>query len=146
MAKNKMKEVAKLLGVELNEDFIIKNRIGKYKFTNDDFLIRYKNERDYYLANRYTLLELLVGKVEAIKIPKEILSEKEKKYLSNVIRPYENKNKVESICKYRVSDSKERLSIYIKNDVGIDLPKFEKGTMFKGMELNKEYTLEDLGI
>ena len=32
------------------------------------------------------------------------------------------------------------------NSEGIDLPSFWKETMYKGMELNKEYTLEELGL
>ena len=32
------------------------------------------------------------------------------------------------------------------NDEAISLPYFKKGTMYKGMELYKEYTLKELGL
>lgn len=39
----------------------------------------------------------------------------------------------------------EYIGICIKEQETM-LPYFEKGTMYKGMELDKEYTLEDLGL
>lgn len=71
-----------------------------------------------------------------------ILDEAEKKYLSAVIRPW--RDRVEWISK---SDNigREYLQIELDDDE-IELPYFKKGTMYKGMELNKEYTLEDLEI
>ena len=38
---------------------------------------------------------------------------------------------------------------YIRIDLGremINLPKFDSGSMYKGMKLNKGYTLEELGL
>ena len=39
----------------------------------------------------------------------------------------------------------EFIILNLDND-GIFLPSFKKGKMYKGMELNKEYTLEELGL
>ena len=40
---------------------------------------------------------------------------------------------------------KEFLKIYLEDD-NIPFPFFTKGTMYKGMECEKEYTLEELGL
>ena len=73
-----------------------------------------------------------------------ILDEAERKYLSDVIRPF--RDDVEFICKNCSYVDNEYINIgYYKNDNTL-LPCFKKGTMYKGMELNKEYTLEELGL
>ena len=76
--------------------------------------------------------------------PKSILDEKEKEYLSFVIKPW--KNKIGYIEK-RYGADKEWIEIYLKKGNSYtNLPRFKKGTMYKGMELDREYSLEDLGI
>lgn len=75
----------------------------------------------------------------------EILTDKEKAYLSAVIKPW--KNKIKFIEKFEDTYDKERILIWIIGDCrNIYLPQFEKGKMYKGMEANKEYTLEELGL
>lgn len=74
---------------------------------------------------------------------KEILDEKEKKYLSAVIRPF--KGKVDYIKKFDIT-GKEFICIYLKNNEDIDFPYFKKGTMYKGMKRDKKYTLKELGL
>ena len=76
-------------------------------------------------------------------VEKEILDEEEKEYLSNVIKPF--RDKVEYIVK-ETSSYNEYIKITIKNDGGLCFPNFKKGTMYKGMKKNKEYTLEELGL
>lgn len=78
----------------------------------------------------------------------EILDEAEKRYLKQVIRPYK---KVISIEKYAPSSVKlAKIKITVSKIGGgiwdIDLPPFEKDTMYKNMEDNKNYTLEELGL
>lgn len=80
---------------------------------------------------------------------KDILDSGEKEYLSNVIKPF--KYKVKGIRKGKICDNedeqeKEYITIYIKNDFSINLPNFKKNTMYKNMEINKAYTLEELGL
>lgn len=74
---------------------------------------------------------------------KEILDEKEKEYLSAVIRPF--KGRVDYIKKIDLT-SREFIYIHLKNDEDIDFPYFKKGTMYKGMKLDKRYTLKELGL
>lgn len=90
------------------------------------------------LPNDYTgTIEVENGYI----VEKEILDEEEKEYLSAVIRPFKDRvdyiEKVENILEYIAIDlNNERLSF----------PFFDKGTMYKGMELNKKYTLKELGL
>ena len=76
----------------------------------------------------------------------EILTNKEKAYLSAVIKPF--REDVECIMKFgRCSVEKEFIHISMKDNCdNCTLPDFEKGTMYKGMKTNKEYTLEELGL
>jgi len=77
------------------------------------------------------------------KIEEPILDDKEKEYLSSVIRPF--RDKVEYIVKKNVFA--KIYYIYIRlNDDSADLPNFKENTMYKNMKLDEEYTLEELGL
>lgn len=74
---------------------------------------------------------------------KPILDNEEKEYLSVVITPF--KDKVKYIAKY--GDSRlEFISIKLVGDSAMLFPYFNKNTMYKGMELEKQYTLKELGL
>lgn len=75
---------------------------------------------------------------------KEILDEAEKRYLNNVIKPFKKRVKKIVKCDFQCEE-------YIKIDMinSLDdfcLPSFKKGTMYKGMKLEKDYTLKELGL
>ena len=145
MSENKMSEVAKLLGVELNSDFNLKDSSFTYRLTEKGLYSRYKNNLKWYPCS--VLEDMLIRKYQIICKPRSILDPAEKKYLSAVIKPF--RNKVYTIAKYDDGDDNYYIQIAIKQNVYfeyIDLPYFKKGTMYKGMELEKEYTLEQLGL
>lgn len=73
----------------------------------------------------------------------EPLDKVEKKYLSEVIRPF--RKKVTAIRKIEARAGEEYISIFLKDD-GMCLPCFKKDTMYKGLELEKRYTPEELGL
>ncbi len=76
-----------------------------------------------------------------------ILDEMEKEYLSNFIKPF--RDRVYYIYKtdsYGEHDDTEEINIEYDNYFEVALPDFKKGTMYKNMELDKEYTLEELGL
>lgn len=76
---------------------------------------------------------------------KEILDDVEKEYLGGFIRPF--RNKVECIKKItNFNKNKEYISIIIEDEPSVDLPYFESNTMYEGMEIYKNYTLEELGL
>ena len=75
----------------------------------------------------------------------EILDDVEKRYLSAVIRPF--RKRVDSVMKISDPLSYDKEYIFIKLDEdSFSLPYFKTGTMYQGMELEKVYTLEELGL
>lgn len=147
MTKNKMAEVAKLLGVELEEEFKIEGFRCKYKLTNDGFMYWSYLDSKWLISNFFK--ELLTGELKIIKIPKPILDDIEKEYLSNVIKPFRKHIiKIRKIQNYEY----EFIEIMIyRNDEEVScevtsFPYFNKGKMYKGMKINKAYTLEELGL
>lgn len=143
MAESKMKEVAKLLGVEWGVPFRIKIYNGRY-LTYNPYV--FKNNGLYDRDNDcayWVLWELLKGECE---IEKPILTEKEKKYLEGVIEPF--REKISYILKRQCNDEYYIEICYVEYDVETNMPFpfFKKDTMYKGMELDKEYTLEELGL
>lgn len=130
-----MKEVAKLLGVELGVPFdIIGSSCNPYMFTEDGLIDCDRDYRMNYLNG------LLMGKCE---VKQSVLDDIEKRYLEGVLRPF--KDRVMWVKKVD-ADEEQFISICIKDEQRIYFPYFNKGTMYKGMELNKKYTLEELGL
>lgn len=143
---NYMEQVAKMLGVRLEEEFKLNDSDDyKYKITKDGMFMYSGFASDWFSAN-HILLGVLIGKYE---IKKPILDDIEKEYLSNVIKPF--RHKVVDIFKYiSLYDVYEYIGITIrdidKNVVYMYFPSFKKGTMYKGMETGKKYSLKDLGL
>ena len=88
------------------------------------------------------------GRKEWLNQEVEILDEKEKEYLSAVIGPW--RHQVECIRKFESYDGMEMISIVTESSDNsktyVDFPPFTESTMYQGMEANKEYTLEELGL
>lgn len=142
--ENKMSEVAKLLGVELGEEFGLKNSNFRYKLTTYGLRKRHITIEEW--SDSCMLDDLLLGKCEIVKKDNSILDESEKRYLSNVIKPF--RNQVTSISK-KLGDYGEFIDIEIKEaeySDGIYLPYFKPNSMYKGMEEYNNYTLEELGL
>lgn len=148
--------------VEYTYEDLRKSPIGT-KVTFEDGIILIKLEEDRYESNTfYRNNENLkglkdninLGKIIKIEEPEystvyeykpEILDEVEKRYLRGVIRPF--RDKVKYIKKYfSRTAGKEYLQVKIEEDRPMNLPYFELNTMYKGMEQNKGYSLEELGL
>ena len=78
-----------------------------------------------------------------IEVP-DLLTKEEKEYLENMIRPF--KDKVKYITKYRDWGDKEYINIPIKNDICLSFPSFKQNKYYKNLEIDKDYTLEELGL
>lgn len=99
---------------------------------------------DVIKVERPTRYETVYERAEEEK--KEILDKAEKNYLINVIKPFRKRVKfIRKIESLTFSAEKELLQIQL-NDDDIALPYFKKNTMYKGMKLDKDYSLEELGI
>lgn len=66
MAKNYMADVAKMLGVELDEEFIISYISGVYKFTKSGLKVKSGGE---WIYSNLKLIDFLIGKHEIVKLP-----------------------------------------------------------------------------
>lgn len=96
----------------------------------------YVFDSDCYVAR----LEWLMKEYE-----KPILDDIEKEYLSAVIKPF--RKRIKSIKKIDYPSNSAFISIAMDKSEHIFLPVFELNSgMYQRMEINKEYTLEDLGL
>ena len=136
-----MKEVAKILGVEIGEKFKIElnGTVHSRNFFLTDYGLFVIGEAD---RKPEALNQLLNGEYKVIKIPKQILTEKEKEYLSAVVKPF--RDEVKHISKNQY-DGEEWIQIWTKSGLAL-LPHFTEGAMYKGMEIGKEYSLKELSI
>ena len=76
------------------------------------------------------------------KVP--ILDDAERKYLSDVIRPF--RKEVATISKFNSFGGSQYIYIGMKDSRGSNLPTFPKGTMYKGMIEGMHYSLKELGL
>ena len=149
MAQNKMAEVAKLLGLELEEEFKIKGFINKCKLSTYGLMCWSDTSQDWVLSS--AIGELLNGLDEIVKLhepQKSILYKEEKEYLSSVIKPFRDR-----IVWIKKIDSPIQNYEYIKicyqdrnYAIVLDFPDFKVGTMYRGMKIGKAYTLKELGL
>ena len=120
-------------------------------FDNDNNLICYKLRDVFFRETKENQFKSL-GKVvrwllSEYKEP-PILDEVEREYLSAVCRPY----KVETICKKTTSSKNSQwlrictINTYLNGYEYTHLPNFKANTMYQGMELDKQYTPQELGI
>ena len=87
--------------------------------------------------------KFLNKKIEVSKI--NILTKKEKKYLSFVIKPF--RDKIIFIRKSADDDDiKFEWLTFVLQDELFSLPTFKPNTMYKNMKIRKKYTLEELGL
>ena len=131
-----------------NGVFLIKNRANRYE--NSSY---WREDKDF--KEMEDVIGTL-GKIIKIEEPtyrtvyeakKEILDEAEKRYLRGVIRPF--RDKVKYVKKIVFFDGDTIISIRIEENNKIwyiEFPPFKKDRMYKGMEENKEYTLEELRL
>lgn len=145
--ENKMKELAQLVDLELEEEFKMDNWSSKYKITKDGFMYWSDDYQQWNYTNG--IEELFTGKRRIVKLPKPILDEKEKEYLSAVIKPF--RDNVAAIVKrgdYGY-DNYSCIRIIVKQNGNLEwisLPIFKTETMYNGMEIDKDYTLDELRL
>ena len=141
MSENKMEEVAKLLGVEMGVPFKIKNLLNEFMI--DEYGLYSLRT---HIHNESILVDLLCGNYE---IEQPILDDIEKRYLESIFRPFKNRVMyVEKIFRFGYEQIRYRVSLPVEeygNEL-CELPSFDKGIMYKGMEYDKKYSIEELGL
>lgn len=138
-----------------------KSPIGtKITFANGEEMVkcstkRYENGKRWRAEDDFVRMEdkiRTLGKIIKIEEPEyrivheikpEILDDVEKRYLIGVIRPF--RDKVTYIKKFVYSSGNAKIDINVENWY-ICLPIFPKNQMYKNMEDDKEYSLEELGL
>ena len=147
---NYMKQVAELLGVELGEKFKI-NFHGNV--SSDEYYIDENSIHEICdgKVNDYCyplLIALLNGTDTIVNLPKNILTEKEKEYLLSIITPF--RDRVEYISKHSYRNNYEYIKIKYNEIYNapffLNLPCFEKGTLYTCMQVDKAYSLNELSL
>ena len=141
---NYIGEVAKLLDLKFGEEFKVKFNDTILKRT---FCLR---EHGVFETNGEGPMDailggILAGTCEIIKLQHSlpILTKNEKEYLSAVITPFEDD--IEYISKCR--DSRGAfIAIKLFFEPPVMLPYFDEDMRYRGMELEKKYTLEELEL
>lgn len=124
-----------------NGQVVFVDKTSNYSFNSIDEQLRYFNDDvSIVKVERPVQYETMFERKE------EVLDETEKRYLSNIIRPF--KNQVQYIVKYDnpLRTEKEYLRIKLINDEEMNFPDFKKDSMYKGMKEGKKYTLKKLGL
>lgn len=83
--------------------------------------------------------------VHDLEETEDTLTAKEREYLSNIIKPFRSRVTDIEKCNSFVRTI-EYISIHIEDETPINLPEFEKNTLYKNMETHVHYTLEELGL
>ena len=140
-----MKEVAKILGVDIGEKFKIE--VNGAVHSKNLFLTDYGLFVVGDVACKTEVLnQLLNGEYKVVKIPQPILTEEEKEYLSYVTRPFIDSIEYIHKEKYFYGTDSDCIEIKFYDGGTTCFPPFKKNSMYKGMELDKEYTMEELGL
>ena len=84
-------------------------------------------------------------KYETVFEREEVLDETEKKYLTDVIRPF--RKRIQFIQKKKeITEINPYIRIVCEDNDKLVFPYITDNSMYKGMETNKKYTLKELGL
>lgn len=125
-----------------NGQVVFVDKTSNYSFERIDEQLSYFNDDvSIVKVERPVKYETMFERKE------EILDETEKRYLANVIRPW--RDIVDYIVKLRSveqNEIKEYIVIFTVENDKIVFPEFKADTMYKEMEVNKKYSLKELGL
>lgn len=135
---------------DLKDNHIVKNKKGNKQVWGNKDKSLFNNDLTSKTNDKKTIVEVYEFDKLVWKREESILDDKEKEWLNHFI---ESTNiKVNNITKYESDfyNNREYLVIDYNNSnddrESTRFPYFKKGSMYKGMEVNKKYTLKDLGL
>lgn len=105
--------------------------LGEIKYPS---VIRCKKELSIFEQIKKELLE-----------KETVLDDAERDYLKSVLKPFKKEAYYVVKLPSMMSLQEEYICAYVGKDALV-FPSFKKGTMYKNMELRKNYTLKELGI
>lgn len=115
-----------------------------YFYIDSGLFCRHENGKDirgFYLPSTVILSNTWYEYKEPI------LDDTEKKYLEAVLRPFKGRVKYVRRCTSSYDAKKEYLYFSVNGDEpNFNLPCFTAWSMYKGMELGRAYTLNELGL
>ena len=129
------------------KEIVFKNFNKNYesdKFYWVDGCKQYQNVRNEPVM--FTIGESIANNM-IVEYNVSILTAQQKQYIANIIKPF--RDKVTGIIKLPGESNKEYIEIIYKDGSSIsfiDLPPFEKNTMYTGMERSHHYILKELEI
>lgn len=128
-----------MLNIEKYKDDILKTELSNINCCVNHLNnkgICFKNCKDCKKAAMKWLLE---------EYKEPVLDDVEREYLSATIKPF--RKMIAYIVKAQdFDDGKQCIRIILQNGDGMHFPYLYDDAMYKGMEVNKEYTLEELGL
>lgn len=136
MSKTNLEHYQKELEKIFNEELLSPSDVFDKVKTNCDSNIR------SICWNTYSR-DILEWMSQPYKEP--ILNDTEREYLSAAIKPF--RKMIAYIVKAQdFDDGKQCIRIILQNGDGMHFPYLDDDAMYKGMEVNKEYSLEELGL
>lgn len=134
---------------ELLQALLDGNKIRNDYWDNQHYL--YIDEKGnliehFYGEKKVVILDCIDLRNDWIVIQRDILSSSEKETIDNITHTL--RNYIMYVAKYTLDDEYEYIKTIMKKNEKYILysPIFPKGTAYKGMELNKKYTLKELGL
>lgn len=147
----------KFTKADLKDGDIATDREGKKRTVSKGFLVdnfgaislTYFTEdmKDIDGEEEYDIVEVeRPVKYETVfEIKEEILDEVEKRYLTEVIRPF--RKRIQFIQKKKeTTEINPYIRIVCEDNDNLVFPYITDNSMYKGMEVNKKYTLKELGL
>ena len=141
----------------MNKDFVLKGNdrvyyrdmFGVNCFHNVHLALDGRTIKDYERIKNIKVMKVERTITKVVYKRKEILDDVEKEYLSNALKPF--RCRVISVEKDERYPNKEYIYVELTTDNQVEkdymiFPDFKKGTMYKDMETDKKYTLEELGL
>lgn len=125
----------------VSKGFLVDNfgAISLTYFTEDLKDVDGEEEYDIVKVERPVKYETIFERKE------EILDEVEKRYLTEVIRPF--RKRIQFIQKRKeITEINPYIRIVCEDNDNLFFPYITDNSMYKGMEVNKKYTLKELGL
>lgn len=129
--------------LHMNKGIIKEYSISEF-MANFDFYLKATNSEHVDMVAVIPL-----GCANSYFIERPHLDSVELDYLKNIIRPFQNKVDFVILVKNTMMLEQKknvRIRVHLKDHDFITLPFFKEGKMYKAMEPNVKYTLEELGI
>ena len=137
-----MKEVKILDSLEMNKALQEGKRVRKINWEEDEYIYMEEGKVCYgrdnigkYVNEKWLLLPDL-----------PLLDKKEKEYLGTILRPFKGRNIKITKKDYYNRGTEEYIYIELGDIEDLCFPNFKAGTMYKGLEVSKEYTPEELEL